>query len=744
MQERAALDVINRASATSPRVSVVVEEAERVAHWANISVENFDAQLPLAACRTHRGHVDIHATSAVAACRGFYQLVRSFESGVVVWNEPNLLVLPHPLPDTLIVVQSPFRHFQYFNVVSSGYTSPFWDEERWDREIDWMALHGIDMPLVLMGAEQIYREIFIEMGLSPEEIDEWEVGPAHLPWFRMGNLSGNSFDGPLGDDWNRRQEQICRHTLSRMRSLGMEPICPAFGGFVPPALARASHCPVDTTGWDWMPKPCRNYRINPASSLFVEIGRRFIQKWESKYGKGKYYISDSFNEMEIPSDNDLLTAYGDSVYRSIASANPDAVWVTQGWTFVWQYGQWGSERFESLTRNIPSDRMLVLYMSPEYDPARYWNHGGEPCYNLYRGFSGHQWAYTLLPNMGGKTFLTGDLSKYASEFPQEINSYRDSASNLIAYGITAEGVENNPMLYELIADVGWGLAPSDVDQWMRHYARCRYGDCPSALADFLALLKTTAYGRYIDHPRFGWQNGAVLTAPGNAVLDSTFYHGVDCLMANLDQLRSLPRTDALANDLADLLAMYIGGKVDSCAIHLNILLDNAKNFPYANSIQFADIEDHILSLIHQVDHLLLILDSVVSVQPLGLEQWERLALSLSDGSVAQQRNVRNARRLVTIWYGDHKSNEPVQDYAAKIWSGLVRDYYRPRIVQAWLDRLYKIDIQHGFSIHGEPFNQVAFENAFVNSAPHLSPRPVPQTDKLTYLKNLFLEAKMWY
>lgn len=41
-------------------------------------------------------------------------------------------------------------------------------------------------------------------------------------------------------------------------------------------------------------------------------------------------------------------------------------------------------------------------------------------------------------------------------------------------------------------------------------------------------------------------------------------------------------------------------------------------------------------------------------------------------SGGKNKYEQNARRLVTRW------GPPVDDYAAKIWSGLIRDYYLPR------------------------------------------------------------------
>ena len=94
---------------------------------------------------------------------------------------------------------------------------PYWDESRWDKEIAWMALHGIDMPLMLVGSETIYRDVFkVLYGASETGLDAWEVGPAHLPWMRMGNLAGNSFEGPLGDHWHSKQKALAKHILQKM------------------------------------------------------------------------------------------------------------------------------------------------------------------------------------------------------------------------------------------------------------------------------------------------------------------------------------------------------------------------------------------------------------------------------------------------------------------------------------------------------------------------------------------------
>lgn len=36
----------------------------------------------------------------------------------------------------------------------------WWDWERWEKEIDWMALQGVNLPLAFTGQEAIWQKVF--------------------------------------------------------------------------------------------------------------------------------------------------------------------------------------------------------------------------------------------------------------------------------------------------------------------------------------------------------------------------------------------------------------------------------------------------------------------------------------------------------------------------------------------------------------------------------------------------------
>lgn len=127
------------------------------------------------------GILHLKGSDNVSLCRGFYDYVKTHRLGMYTWSGNNIR-LPEELPAASSVrVESPFRNHYYFNVCTYGYTMPYWDWARWEQEIDWMALHGINMPLALVGYEAILARVWQKMGLTEEEINSYFVGPAHLP-----------------------------------------------------------------------------------------------------------------------------------------------------------------------------------------------------------------------------------------------------------------------------------------------------------------------------------------------------------------------------------------------------------------------------------------------------------------------------------------------------------------------------------------------------------------------------------
>lgn len=684
----AALDVINHFTHGSMPVKVTLDQKKNALGGDSFCYALADDTL------------EVHASSAVAACRGFYHWIRSKGAGICSWSG-NRFEKPQDMHTTATAMSSPYRDHQYMNVVTYGYTMPYWGRAEWDKELEWMVLHGVDMPLMLIGQEAVYRQVFKDMGLTDQEVDEWLVGPAHLPWMRMGNLSGNSFDGPPPRGWDSHQMVLAEYVMDRMRRLGMKPICPAFGGFVPKALAKHYNVELDTTGWDWMPAQQRNYRIRPDSPLFVEIGARFIEKWEQIFGKGHYYLSDSFNEMAIPQDTALMARYGQAVYSSISQANADAVWVMQGWSLGYQRWLWGNGIFEALLKHVPQEKFYLLDMATDYNCC-FWKNSFD--WDFYHGFDGREWVWSVIPNMGGKTAYTGVMEYYANGRIEAQTSA--NRGKLTGYGMAPEGLDNNEMIYELLCDGGYMGATDSINtaEWLKNYTLCRYGKTIPAVDDYWQGLRQSIYSTFHDHPQFGWQVRNNITGRGTVNTDSTFNRAVENIFAHPSEIsqwmKMLDNEGArlLEADLIEGAAQYIAGKVE----RMNGLI--------ASCAEQGD-KDGAHRMMKHAEQTLMKLDAILEHHPLHrLERWEQAAQANAQLTEQEKQALaRNARRIVSVWYGLHEKDEPVNDYSCRLWSGLVRDYYLPRMKETWLKK-----------IDGKRFDQIEFENHFVELAPKLS------------------------
>ena len=148
------------------------------------------------------GHLTIAGSSPTAICYAFNHYLHKACGSQVVWSGKHLNI-PAEWPEWSESGSSPYDLRYFLNVCTFGYTAPYWDWERWEQELDWQALHGVNVPLASVASEAIARRVWTKLGLSAEEADAFFTGAAHLPWHRMGNL--NSFDGPLTEEWHNSQ-----------------------------------------------------------------------------------------------------------------------------------------------------------------------------------------------------------------------------------------------------------------------------------------------------------------------------------------------------------------------------------------------------------------------------------------------------------------------------------------------------------------------------------------------------------
>jgi len=594
------------------------------------------------------GQLVVKGSSVNALTRGVYDYLRSNGLGMLDWTGPQFR-LPETWPDvSKTIVTSPFKIRQANNAVTSGYTTPFWTWERWEQELDWQAMHGFNMLMNPVATEAIATRVWKKLGLTQQEIDEFYTGPALLPWQRMGCI--NHVGGTLPPEWHTDQVALQHKILTRMKELGMEPIIQSFAGFVPKAIKRLyPDIKLHNTLWNsGFPESQRPVLLMPGDPLFALIIKMYMEEWQKEFGDTQYYLVDSFNEMELPKSNqpvtELLAEYGKKTFDAIRAGNPKATWVIQGWMFGYQRHIWSPDRVKALFSNVPDDGILILDYANDY--ANSW----EPV----NGFNGKQWVYGFVPNMGGKTAYTGDLNLYATGAAKTLAS--PNKNNLVGFSISGEGLENNTVIYELMTDAAWSKEPIDLDSWLKQFCINRYGSCPPKMIESWKLLRKSCYKDLVDHPQFGWQVGKC--GYGTVNSDPEFDKATELFLSCNNILWQS------ANYCADAIersALTLGLKADEC------FKTAAEAYKKGDTLAGNQAGNQGLELLTELDRLM-------ESHPLNrLARWISFARSHSDEPGLQQFYEANARQIITVW------GPPVNDYSCRVWSGLVRDFYRERM-----------------------------------------------------------------
>lgn len=242
----------------------------------------------------------------------------------VSWNASNL-DFPEKLPKVKDVIRktTPYKYRHYYNYCTFNYTCSWWDWERWQFEIDYMALHGINMPLSMTGQNIIWDKVYKELGLSQQDMDEFFTGPAYFMWFWAGNI--DAWCGPLPQSWMKSHEELQKKILEAERSLGMTPVLPAFTGHVPPAFKeKFPEAKINRTNWE--ARFADTYILDPKDPMFKTVGNLFMEKLIETYGTDHLYGADTFNEMYPPSnDSTYLHNISNSVWQAMADVDQEGL-----------------------------------------------------------------------------------------------------------------------------------------------------------------------------------------------------------------------------------------------------------------------------------------------------------------------------------------------------------------------------------------------------------------------------------
>ncbi|MFN3407787.1 MAG: alpha-N-acetylglucosaminidase [Limisphaerales bacterium] len=636
------------AETNAPAAASAVIQRLLPAHAANFVCEMLPAAdgQDVFEIASRDGKIVLRGNRAIAITSAFNHYLKHVARGHLSWCGDQLnLPVPLPLPAETIRCESPYRHGFAFNYCTFNYTMAWWDWPRWEREIDFMAANGVDLPLAITGTEAVWLNVLTRFGYTTNEAKAFIPGPGYTAWWLMGNLQGRG--GPVTDEWIASRVELQRKILGRMRELGMRPVLPGFVGLVPTTLAAKIPGTRLLPQGKWLADQ-RPAVLHPDDPLFDRLGAAWYEELEKLYGRADVFAGDLFHEGGNPHGLSV-PAIARRVQSLMLDYNPNSVWVLQGWG--------GNPRADLLAALQPQ-HTLVLELCSEF--YRNW----EP----NQGFGGTPWIFSTVVIYGGNVALHGRLQAIADN----LAAARQCPNPPAGLGMTWESIESNPVVNDFLWDLRWRSEVPSLTNWIGDYAVRRYGRDTPAVREAWTRLLHSAYGTFPNHRR-----------PTESIL---------CARPSLDVKKVSPFAASIhvhydQRELRDAilqlltLAPECGGQPTyryDLVDFTRQFLANLAQIPYREMVAAFKRGDRAGFERAATDFLAVLDDQnrlLESDAHFLLGKWLADARAVAPSPAQADQNEQNTRWLITTWTRERSG---LGDYAWREWNGLLQRYYRPR------------------------------------------------------------------
>ena len=617
------------------------------------------------------------------------------EKTVAVKNESapyaDLSNLPLPTAEETHASDAKYRY--YLNTCAFGYSMTSWTWTRWQQEIDWMALHGINMPLQLVGMEEVWRK-FLTMedengnrkyGYDDESAKAFVAGPAFIAWWAMNNLegwggtgsgtkSGGTWAGAGGvqdDAWYVRQTKLAGKIVEAQRALGMQPVLPGWSGMVPTNFASKSGYATRSNGGNWAGDFVRPLLLSVSNAKYAEIAADYYACLKEVMGESQYYSMDPFHE---GGGAGTMEDY-EALYAAMEAAKPGSQWVIQQW-------QWSATQKYSLTA-VPAGRLVVLDLFSD----------GSPAFDNYNGYAPQDAVFCAIPNFGGRSGLMGRLQNVTDNYFK----FKEKYASIKGIGTAPEAIEQTPVTYDLIFQLPWmnGVKP-DVAKWVDNYAVARYGQDNAVVKEAWSLLRqgplnygadgiqgpvedvwaarpnldakpASYWGKTLNHA-----GGTYTKARRQMLIDATYK------LLSQHEVLGLAEGSVYESNYNYDLVEFGGAVMADYAYDLLLGIRAAKDAAgedFATDATYMARRDAFLQLILDVDAFK---GTNLNFRLGKWTQEARDAAGEVEGATTATPDwyeYNNARTIVSTW---SSPNTNLNDYSYRSWQGLMKDLYYPR------------------------------------------------------------------
>ena len=419
-----------------------------------------------------------------------------------------------------------------------------------------------------------------------------------------------------------------------------------------------------------------------------------------------------------------------AAYAGMAVVDPAAVWVYQ--TYPWhQFIYRSRDANNAHTFNqtlcivkawvsaVKKGSLLLLDL---------WADAG-PLWKLTDSFFDTPFIWCMLHSFGGNNGMWGDLKTISTQ-PQIAAA---ASRSMVGVGITAEGINQNWVVYELMLEASFrpaAMTEEDLWDWLMRYQSRRYGMAAAVLSEGKSVGEVDAWTRAKLHAAEAWQVlGRTVYNLTCALPDAVAPHNTTTCMAQHEPglgFHSVNRQPTLSYgqiqhwyNVGDLAGAWRSitdaagaapGDLPSPLLH--DLIDVGREAmahasdAVSNQIKAAATRGNAQATEGQLAvmyNLIVDLDRLVACAGgMLLGTWLESAKGWGHTAAETALYEWNARQQITAWSFHYPGKLPgTGDYAAKMWAGLLQGYY----LQRW--RLYGSMLAEALR-GGTVFNSTAY------------------------------------
>lgn len=599
----------------------------------------------------------IRAASVRECIRAYGYYLRHIAKLHFSWNGDCSAAANYIVPTRKITVPRALPFNYAYNYCTLSYTTATWNKARWERELDLMALNGVQYVLVTSGLEKVWQNFLTELDYPADKIRNFIPSPFYAAWWNMGNLEGEG--GPISQTLIDSEAELGRFLVTRLRELGMEPVLQGYVGFLPHDFPQAGlDAKLLPQGkWCGYTRPAV---LQPTGPAFAGIAELWYKHLHAVYGTtAKAYGGDLFHEGGRKGDTQLDAA-ARAVQTAMQQASPGSTWLLQAW---------GHNPDKQLLAGTDPEHTVILALQKDLTPKAQVNFD----------YAGRPFVWCELSNFGGKHGMFGGM--------EVIENLTRDKSKAIGIGMISEGLETNPFFYELV----WTRmnTPGKIDRglYIRRYVKSRYGSDDSRLQIALHLMAGSIYTP--DKRREGSLENIICARPdlnarkASTWADSTQYYKPELiekaaklyLQAGRSAGKKLTTLPTYRYDLADLCRQVLADRARATLVRCKEAFEAKERETFRReSKAFLDIIRTTAAVLATSEYYLLG-NFIDGARGRGTTEQDKRCLEQS------------LRQLITTWRPDIGV---LNDYSHRQFSEMVEYYYLPRWQMYFNDRLAEL------------------------------------------------------